>query len=89
MDDVVIINDTPMQNSFTKALIGAGALWIGFIAYNKIFNISPAREHDTNKRYQALQETKLNRDLAHMNRALVNVKKPSFFQRHNRFRKNT
>ena len=87
MDDVLIVSDTPFRNKFTLFCAGLGALWVGSIIYNRQKNNTPARQHNQNKRYMIKQQTKLNRDITHLNR---NIRSPpmlytNYYGRHRRF----
>lgn len=89
MDDIQLINDTPVNNLFTKLCIGALALWGGSIVYRKTFHSSPVEEHARNKRYMINSQTKVNKDIKHLNRNNINIPPPipNFFGRHKRFNK--
>lgn len=88
MDDIVIVNNTPFNNVFTKLCVGALAVWGGSILYRKNFHSSPIEEHSRNKRFMINSTTKLNNEIKHLNKNNINIPQlPNFFGRHKRFNK--
>ena len=86
--DVVMIQDTPFNNGFTKLCIVGLALWVGSIYYRKNINPTPLEERDRNKRYLVKSQTKINKDITHFNRNNTKpASMPSFFGRHKRYNK--
>ena len=88
MDNVVIVNQTPYNNLFTKLVIGAGVVWVGSIIARKTIFKTPAHEHSQNKRYMIKSQEKISKDIAHLNGNTPGKHlKPNYFGRHKRFNK--
>ena len=86
MSDFPIINDTPYKNTFTTLCVGLTAVWIASIFVKKNYYKEPIHERSQNKRYMIKQQTKLNRNITHLNRN--NKSLPmlnNYFSRHSRF----
>ena len=88
MSDIPIVNDTPFNNKFTMLCAGIGIVWIASIVAKKTMLKTPMHEYSQNKRYMIKQQSKLNREITHLNRNNVNPfanKLPNYFGRHKRF----
>lgn len=88
MDDVVIIKDTPLNNSFTKLCVGVVIVWGASIVFRKKLFTTAEEENTRNKRYMIKSQGKLNQDIKHLNRNNVGLRSiPNYFSRHKRFNK--
>lgn len=76
--NVPIVNDTPYNNIFVKGIAVAGAIYVASIIFKNKKHQSPAMEHNQNKRYKVLSNTRMNNRIKQLNNSVRAVKRPSF-----------
>ena len=75
---VPIYNDTPYNNILIKGVAVAGAIYVAGIILKHKKHQSPAMQHNQNKRYKILSDTRMNRRINQLNNSVRPSKRPSF-----------